>query len=100
MSFDQKETGDEVAFDHGGLQVVVDHASAPLLDGLKVDYLMGLDASGFKIYQPQCERDLLLRQVVLGVVAPVTAGLNTEAGLSYLGKQKEGPRNECGYRSH
>ena len=52
MSFDKQESGDEVAFHEGRLKVVVDHASAPLLNGVKVDYLLGLDASGFKIYNP------------------------------------------------
>ncbi len=55
MSFDQRETGDEVAYDQKGLQVVVDRASAPLLDGLKVDYLLGLEASGFKIFNPNAK---------------------------------------------
>jgi iron-sulfur cluster assembly accessory protein len=55
MSFDKRETGDEVAYDQSGLQVVVDHASAPLLDGLKVDYLLGLEASGFKISNPNAK---------------------------------------------
>ena len=55
MSFDRRETGDEVAYDDQGLQVVVDRASAPLLDGLKVDYLLGLEASGFKIYNPNAK---------------------------------------------
>ena len=27
-------------------------ASAPLLKGVKVDFLMGLEQSGFKIYNP------------------------------------------------
>jgi iron-sulfur cluster assembly protein len=52
MSFDKQETGDEVAYRDGGLTVVVDHASAPLLDGLKVDFLLGLEQSGFKIVNP------------------------------------------------
>ena len=52
MTFDKQETGDEVAFQDGGLTVVVDKASAPLLEGIKVDFLMGLEASGFKIYNP------------------------------------------------
>ncbi len=56
MSFDRRETGDEVAYDQQGLQVVVDHASAPLLDGLKVDYLLGLEASGFKIFNPNAKQ--------------------------------------------
>jgi len=52
MSFDKRETGDEVAYDGQGLLVVVDRASAPLLEGVKVDFLYGLEASGFKISNP------------------------------------------------
>ena len=52
MTFDKQESGDEIAFRGDGLLVVVDRASAPLLDGVKVDFLMGLEASGFKIYNP------------------------------------------------
>ena len=52
MAFDKQESGDEVAFRDDGLLVVVDRASAPLLQGVKVDFLMGLEASGFKIYNP------------------------------------------------
>jgi len=55
MTFDKLETGDEVAFRDGGLTVVVDKASAPLLDGIKVDFLLGLEASGFKIYNPNAK---------------------------------------------
>jgi iron-sulfur cluster assembly accessory protein len=55
MTFDRQETGDEVAFEGAGLTVVVDKASAPLLEGLKVDYLLGLEASGFKIYNPNAK---------------------------------------------
>ena len=56
MSFDAQQTGDEVAFDSGGLKVVVDRASAPLLEGVRIDFLMGLDASGFKIYNPNAKQ--------------------------------------------
>lgn len=55
MTFDRQETGDEVAFQGEGLTVVVDRASAPLLEGVKVDFLMGLEASGFKIYNPNAK---------------------------------------------
>ncbi|MGI0132297.1 MAG: HesB/IscA family protein [Thermoplasmata archaeon] len=56
MTFDHKESGDEVAFEQGGLEVVVDRASAPLLEGLKVDYLLGLESSGFKIINPNAKQ--------------------------------------------
>ncbi|HUI38347.1 MAG TPA: iron-sulfur cluster assembly accessory protein [Thermoplasmata archaeon] len=55
MTFGQQETGDEVAYDRDGLKVVVDRSSAPLLEGLKVDYLLGLEQSGFKIYNPNAK---------------------------------------------
>jgi iron-sulfur cluster assembly protein len=55
MSFDQQESGDEVAFRDQGLLVVVDRASAPLLEGVKVDFLLGLEASGFKISNPNAK---------------------------------------------
>ena len=55
MTFDKVESGDEIAFKGDGLVVVVDHASAPLLEGIKVDYLLGLEASGFKIYNPNAK---------------------------------------------
>jgi iron-sulfur cluster assembly protein len=55
MSFDRQESGDDVAYRDGGLTVVVDRASAPLLDGLKVDFLLGLEQSGFKIVNPNAK---------------------------------------------
>jgi iron-sulfur cluster assembly accessory protein len=55
MTFDRQESGDDVAYNSSGLTVVVDRASAPLLDGLKVDYLLGLEASGFKISNPNAK---------------------------------------------
>lgn len=55
MSFDHQESGDEVAFRSDQITVVVDRASAPLLDGVRVDFLIGLEASGFKIYNPNAK---------------------------------------------
>jgi iron-sulfur cluster assembly accessory protein len=55
MTFDRQESGDEIAYRDRGLIVVVDRASAPLLDGVKVDFLLGLDASGFKISNPNAK---------------------------------------------
>jgi iron-sulfur cluster assembly accessory protein len=55
MTFDKVETGDDIAFQGDGVTVVVDKASAPLLEGLKVDYLLGLEASGFKIFNPNAK---------------------------------------------
>ena len=56
MTFDQQESGDEVAFEGERLKVVVDKASAPLLDGVPVDFLMSLEESGFKIFNPNAKQ--------------------------------------------
>ena len=56
MTFDQQESGDEVAFEGERLKVVVDKASAPLLDGVTVDFLMSLEESGFKIFNPNAKQ--------------------------------------------
>jgi iron-sulfur cluster assembly protein len=56
MTFDKSESGDEVAYRDEKLTVVVDRSSAPLLEGIKVDFLMGLEASGFKIYNPNAKQ--------------------------------------------
>ncbi|MFG1530282.1 MAG: iron-sulfur cluster assembly accessory protein [Thermoplasmata archaeon] len=55
MTFDKVESGDEIAYRDPQVTVVVDRASAELLNGIKVDFLMGLDASGFKIYNPNAK---------------------------------------------
>jgi len=55
MTIDRAESGDEVAYERDHLKVVVDRSSAPLLEGLQVDYLLGLEASGFKITNPNAK---------------------------------------------
>jgi iron-sulfur cluster assembly accessory protein len=55
MAFDRQESGDEIAFQDASLTVVVDRASAPLLEGVKVDFLFGLEQSGFKISNPNAK---------------------------------------------
>jgi iron-sulfur cluster assembly accessory protein len=55
MTFDKQESGDVVAFQKDGVTVVVDRASAPLLEGVKVDYLTSLEESGFKIFNPNAK---------------------------------------------
>ncbi|TNE76741.1 MAG: iron-sulfur cluster assembly accessory protein [Gammaproteobacteria bacterium] len=45
------EEGDEVV-DFPGLKVLVDPDSAPLLQGVTVDFVEGLEGSGFKFENP------------------------------------------------
>jgi Fe-S cluster assembly iron-binding protein IscA len=48
MSFDHPRNGDEVV-QVDGFSVVVDSMTASELDGAKIDFVQGLDASGFQI---------------------------------------------------
>lgn len=47
----QADQGDEV-MDFSGIKVLVDPASASLLEGVTVDFVEGLEGSGFKFENP------------------------------------------------
>jgi Fe-S cluster assembly iron-binding protein IscA len=51
MAFDRPRNGDEV-IPVDGFSVIVDSGSAELLDGATIDYVQGLEESGFKINSP------------------------------------------------
>ncbi|MBF2074187.1 MAG: iron-sulfur cluster assembly accessory protein [Synechococcales cyanobacterium C42_A2020_086] len=42
----------DLVFEQGKVKVYVDQASAPLLDGVVIDYVEGLTQSGFKFSNP------------------------------------------------
>jgi iron-sulfur cluster assembly protein len=46
---------DDIILDNGRLKVFVDPTSAPLLDGMEVDYIEGLLESGFKFSIPNTQ---------------------------------------------
>ena len=48
MALDDRQEGDEV-LDHGGIQFLVDAASAEKLRGSTIDFLEGPEGSGFRI---------------------------------------------------
>lgn len=51
LSFDRPRNGDqEIKVD--GFSVIVDELSAEYLNGAKIDFVQGLDATGFKITSP------------------------------------------------
>jgi iron-sulfur cluster assembly accessory protein len=56
MFFDSDIAGDDVKADVGGVQVVVDPSSAPLLEGAVLDYKDGLQGAGFAITNPNAQR--------------------------------------------
>ena len=56
MYFDKDFTPDDTLADEGGVRVVVDAASAPLLKGASLDYKEGLMGAGFTINNPNTTR--------------------------------------------
>jgi iron-sulfur cluster assembly protein/iron-sulfur cluster insertion protein len=56
MYFDKDFTPDDTLADEGGVRVVVDSASAPLLKGASLDYKDGLQGAGFAINNPNATR--------------------------------------------
>ena len=56
MYFDKDFTPDDAVVEAGGVKVVVDSASAPLLKGASLDYKDGLQGAGFAINNPTASR--------------------------------------------
>jgi len=52
MSLDAEPDADDQVFDQEGLKVFVDSRSIPYLNGTQVDYVDGLNGSGFKFENP------------------------------------------------
>jgi iron-sulfur cluster assembly accessory protein len=55
MQFDEPSEADQVLEVGDGLKLAVDPASAPVLNGVTVDFLLSLEASGFKIKNPNAK---------------------------------------------
>jgi iron-sulfur cluster assembly protein/iron-sulfur cluster insertion protein len=56
MFFDTDVANDDITNDFGGVRVVVDPSSAPLLEGAVLDYKDGLQQAGFSINNPNAQR--------------------------------------------
>lgn len=55
MAFETKVAEDDTVIEKGGVQVILDSQSAPLLNGCEVDYVDSLQGSGFAIKNPQAK---------------------------------------------
>jgi iron-sulfur cluster insertion protein len=55
MSFESKMSDDDTVIEKGDVKVIMDSQSAPLLSGAEVDYVDGLQGSGFAIKNPQAK---------------------------------------------
>jgi iron-sulfur cluster assembly protein/iron-sulfur cluster insertion protein len=56
MCFDSELSDDDVVSGHGGVEVVLDAASLPLIQGATLDFEDSLSQSGFKITNPNATR--------------------------------------------
>ena len=56
MFFDSERSDDDVQIQYGDVKVVVDSASAQLLNGAVLEYRDGLQGAGFSISNPSAQR--------------------------------------------
>ncbi|MCU1463119.1 MAG: iron-sulfur cluster assembly accessory protein [Acidimicrobiales bacterium] len=56
MFFDSDAADDDMKSDFGGVRVIVDPASAQLLQGATLDFKDGLQGAGFSINNPNAQR--------------------------------------------
>ena len=56
MYFDSDISADDAVTEFGGVKVVVDPASAPMLVGASLDYKDGLTDAGFAITNPNAQK--------------------------------------------
>jgi len=56
MSFESQARADDTVLEQGGLKLFVDRESAPYLEGVTVDYVVGLHKEGFKFINPKATR--------------------------------------------
>ena len=52
MAIARNREDDDIAIDVGGLTILIDSESAPLIDGAEVDYVEDIMKSGFTIFNP------------------------------------------------
>jgi len=52
MGFDSRKKEDDTSFETNGLQVIIDGESAPLLQGVTIDYKQNMMGGGFTLDNP------------------------------------------------
>lgn len=56
MSFENQARAGDIVLERGGLKLFVDRESAPYLEGVTIDYVVGLHKEGFKFVNPKATR--------------------------------------------
>lgn len=55
MALEESSNADDIVLQIGEIQVFVDPESAPLLEGVTVDFLDAMEGSGFKFHNPNAK---------------------------------------------
>jgi iron-sulfur cluster assembly protein len=56
VSFENQARPDDTIVEQRGLKLFIDRESAPYLDGVTIDYVVGLHREGFKFINPKAAR--------------------------------------------
>jgi iron-sulfur cluster insertion protein len=56
MSFENQARPDDTVIEQDGLKIFIDKQSSPYLEGVTVDYVVGLHKEGFKFLNPKATR--------------------------------------------
>ena len=56
MSFENQARPDDTVIEQDGLRIFVDEQSSPYLQGVTIDYVVGLHKEGFKFLNPKATR--------------------------------------------
>jgi len=56
MSFENQARPDDTVMEQDGLKIFIDKQSSPHLEGVTVDYVVGLHKEGFKFLNPKATR--------------------------------------------
>ena len=89
LGFDSAAVDDDVVVEQHGVTIVVDPYSAPYLKGTTVDFLSGLQESGFKIDNPNaqascgCGHSFTVEEGAEGESAPDAHGGGCGSGCSH-----------------
>jgi iron-sulfur cluster assembly protein len=56
MALAREVEDDDLVIEHGGVKIVIDPDSAPLLEGAEIDYVDDLMKAGFTIFNPNATK--------------------------------------------
>jgi len=89
LGFDSAPVADDATIEQHGVTIVIDPYSAPYLKGATIDFLNGLEESGFKIDNPNaqascgCGHSFTVEEGAEAEAAPDTHGGGCGSGCSH-----------------